>query len=95
MRTDRYFGHFQGDPETYRPKDEVAQLRQRDPIGLLSKLLKERRFMSAEEEAAVVQKVQRRVTQAFAFARSSAYPDAQDALADVFVQDHAFTRALV
>ena len=51
--------------------------------------------MSAEEEAAVVQKVQRRVTQAFAFARSSAYPDAQDALADVFVQDHAFTRALV
>ena len=95
VRTDRYFGHFQGDPETYRPKDEVAQLRQRDPIGLLSKLLKKRRFMSAEEEAAVVQKVQRRVTQAFAFARSSAYPDAQDALADVFVQDHAFTRALV
>jgi len=95
VRTDRYFGHFQGDPETYRPKDEVAHLRERDPIGLLSNLLKERSLMSADEEAAVVQNAQRRVTRAFAFAANSAYPNAQDALADVFVQDHASTRALV
>jgi pyruvate dehydrogenase E1 component alpha subunit len=27
VKTDRYFGHFQGDPESYRPKDEVASLR--------------------------------------------------------------------
>jgi pyruvate dehydrogenase E1 component alpha subunit len=95
VRTDRYFGHFQGDPESYRPKDEVAHLRARDPIGLLSKLLKERSLMSPEEEAAVVEKAQQRVTRAFAFAANSAYPNAQDALADVFVQDHASTRALV
>jgi len=95
VRTDRYFGHFQGDPESYRPQDEVAHLRARDPIGLLSKLLKERSLMSPEEEAAVVEKAQQRVTRAFAFAANSAYPNAQDALADVFVQDHASTRALV
>jgi len=73
----------------------VAHLRERDPIGLLSKLLKEHSLMSADEEAAVVQNAQQRVTRAFAFAANSAYPNAQDALADVFVQDHASTRALV
>ena len=73
----------------------MAHLRARDPIGLLSKLLKERSLMSPEEEAAVVEKAQQRVTRAFAFAANSAYPNAQDALADVFVQDHASKRALV
>jgi TPP-dependent pyruvate/acetoin dehydrogenase alpha subunit len=62
---------------------------------LLSKLLKERSFMSADQETAMVQSAQQRVTRAFAFAAASAYPDAQDALADVFVQDRAFARALV
>ncbi len=32
VKTYRYLGHFQGDAELYRDKNEVGQLRQTDPI---------------------------------------------------------------
>ena len=35
VKTDRYMGHFQGDPEAYRPKGEVEELRRHDPIPAL------------------------------------------------------------
>ena len=84
VKTDRYLGHFQGDPETYRPKDEVGNLKKNDPIPKLVRTLKERSLMSDAQEAEIVARARLRVTQAFEFARNSAYPEAQDALNDVF-----------
>ena len=95
IKTDRYFGHFQGDPETYRPKDEVAKLRESDPIPKLAKMLKEKNMLSDIEAADIVLTVQQRVKNAFDFARDSAYPNAHDALNDVFVEDSKNARALV
>jgi pyruvate dehydrogenase E1 component alpha subunit len=85
VKTDRYFGHFQGDPEVYRPKDEVAELRKNDPIETLGRHLKQSGMMSAAGESVIVGRAQKRVADAFEFARSSAYPAPRDALADVFV----------
>lgn len=84
VKTDRYLGHFQGDPEVYRPKDEVGNLRKKDPIPKLAALLKSRGLMSNGDEAAIVARVKQRVEQAFAYARASDYPAPQDALQDVF-----------
>lgn len=84
VKTDRYFGHFQGDGEVYRPKDEVSELRKSDPIPQLAGVLKARALMSDAEEARIVARARQRVSEAFAFARQSAYPLAQDALDDVF-----------
>ena len=95
VKTDRYFGHFQGDPESYRPKDEVATLRTKDPLGLLAQLLKAHHMMSDQEQAALTAQAHQKVIGAFEFARASAYPQAQDALADVFAHNHADTRELV
>ena len=95
IKTDRYFGHFQGDPETYRPKDEVANLRKSDPIPRLSKLLKEKGFLTADQESSIVQTMHGQVDSAFDFARKSEYPNANDALHDVFVNGHLSGRALV
>jgi len=85
VKTDRYLGHFQGDPEAYRPKDEVAELRKADPIKKLAGDLKGRGMMTDAEEQAIVARAKKRVADAFDFARKSAYPAAQDALNDVFV----------
>ncbi len=95
IKTDRYFGHFLGDPETYRPKDEVARLRESDPIPKLAQMLKQNNYMTDADEAAIIFKTQQSVKNAFDFARQSAYPRAQDALKDVFVEDHVNARALV
>lgn len=85
VKTDRYLGHFQGDPEVYRPKDEVANLRKNDPIPKLAGVLKSRSMMNDTEESTIVARAKKRVADAFEFARKSDYPAAQDALHDVFV----------
>ncbi|MFM9888628.1 MAG: thiamine pyrophosphate-dependent dehydrogenase E1 component subunit alpha [Burkholderiales bacterium] len=85
VKTDRYLGHFQGDPEVYRPKDEVSNLRKNDPIPKLAAALKSRAMMTDSDDALIVARAKKRVADAFDYARKSAYPEAQDALNDVFV----------
>ncbi len=84
VKTDRYLGHFQGDPEVYRPKDEVTNLRKNDPIPRLAAQLKSAGQMTDAEEAAIVARARQRVADAFAFARKSDYPAPQEALQHVF-----------
>jgi pyruvate dehydrogenase E1 component alpha subunit len=84
VKTDRYLGHFQGDPEVYRPKDEVMNLRKNDPIPKLAAQLRSAGQMTDAEEAAIVARAKQRVADAFAFARKSDYPAPQEALQHVF-----------
>ncbi|HZV74467.1 MAG TPA: thiamine pyrophosphate-dependent dehydrogenase E1 component subunit alpha [Conexibacter sp.] len=85
VQTDRYLGHFQGDGEVYRPKSEAAELRGKDPIPKLAAQLREQGALddAADEQARARAHV--RVTEAYEFARSSPYPDAEEALLSVFV----------
>lgn len=85
VKTDRYLGHFQGDPEVYRPKDEVRQLREDDPIPRLAAMLLRDRLISEPDHAQLVARARQRVADAFDFARRSPYPVPEDALNDVFV----------
>lgn len=84
VRTDRYMGHFQGDAEVYRPKAEVAELRKSDPIPALGNVLRRRGLLNDEGETALRARVQARVDAAFAFARGSAYPAADEATDHLF-----------
>jgi pyruvate dehydrogenase E1 component alpha subunit len=85
VKTDRYLGHFQGDAEAYRPKDEVAELRKGDPIVALAAHLRERGLLDDGTDTTIKSRADEHVKQAYAFARESAYPTAEDALRDVFV----------
>ncbi|HAG75327.1 MAG TPA: pyruvate dehydrogenase (acetyl-transferring) E1 component subunit alpha [Thauera sp.] len=84
VNTDRYFGHFQGDPETYRPKDEAKTLRQHDPISALATLLRQRDLLDDEADAALRTRISARVQAAYDFGRNSPYPAPEDALLHVF-----------
>lgn len=84
VNTDRYFGHFQGDPETYRPKDEAKTLRQHDPIPALATLLRQRDLLDDEADAALRTRISARVQAAYDFGRNSPYPAPEDALLHVF-----------
>src|SRR3989338_2840162 len=44
-RTIRWVGHFEGDPQAYRPKTEAAEGRRRDPIARLEALLREQALL--------------------------------------------------
>jgi pyruvate dehydrogenase E1 component alpha subunit len=84
VKTDRFLGHFQGDPEVYRPKGEVEQLRKDDPITRLGQHLRGARLLDDTVDGAIRARAHLRVKEAFDFARTSAYPEPRAALENVF-----------
>jgi len=84
VHTDRYMGHFQGDPETYRPKGEVDELRKHDPIPALGAQLRRQGLLDDAADQALRARVGARIAEAYEFARSSPYPKPEDALLHVF-----------
>lgn len=84
VKTDRYFGHFQGDAEIYRPKAEVSELRQHDPIPALAASLRRSKLLDDALDHSIRQRAEARVAAAFEFARGSLYPDASEATDHVF-----------
>ena len=84
VETYRYYGHFQGDPELYRPKGEVEALKAKDPIRRLRDAAVSEGTVTEAEADAARDRAKAEVDEAFAFARAAAYPAAEDALTAVF-----------
>lgn len=84
VQTDRYYGHFQGDPETYRPAGEVEALRRRDPIVLLGATLRANGQLDEAADATLRGAITQRVERAYEYARASPYPEAAEVLMHVF-----------
>jgi len=62
--TYRYRGHYLGDPDNYRTKDEIEQWRKRDPIDRLRRQLLERHGVSEAELQALEQRIEKEAGQA-------------------------------
>ncbi|HKI92352.1 MAG TPA: thiamine pyrophosphate-dependent dehydrogenase E1 component subunit alpha [Gaiellaceae bacterium] len=81
LDTVRFSGHYIGDPQVYRPKDEVRELREtRDPITLL----REKIELSDEEFAELDAEVTEIVEASVAFAKAGTDPAPEDALKNVY-----------
>jgi pyruvate dehydrogenase E1 component alpha subunit len=83
IETFRFYGHFQGDPESYRPKQEVPALKAKDAIERLRKHMLANGVTAAEADAELARS-KTEVDEAFAFARQSPYPAPQEAMQHVF-----------
>lgn len=81
-KTYKWLGHYVGDPGTYRPKEEVAAWKAKDPLPRFERHLEERRVMSRLEMESVQQSVKQEVEAAVDFARRSPSPAPDDALKD-------------
>lgn len=84
VETYRYYGHFQGDPELYRPKDEVVKLKAKDPIRRLRETMIAGGKVTEGEVDEVLAQAKAEVDEAFAFAQAAAYPAPEEALERVF-----------
>ncbi len=85
VKTDRLLGHFQGDGEVYRAKEEVQRLRELDPLPAFETRLRQRRLSGDGQDEQRRADARARVADAYRFARESPYPDPADALTNVFV----------
>ena len=86
VKTYRYVGHSMSDAAhgTYRTKDEVDEYRRRDPIRVMSDLMKSGGYLSDAEQEAIAAEVTEEVNDAYRFAEESPEPDAEALYRDVY-----------
>jgi len=85
-KTYRYHGHFVGDTMTYRTKEEVASYQARDAIQALRNSIERRDIASTAELDAIDKQVQDDINDAWRFGESSALPNPEETLTDVYVK---------
>ena len=81
VETYRLTGHYVGDPQVYRPKDELRELREtQDPIARL----RERLGLGDDEVEAIDREVREIVDGSVEFAKAGTDPKPDDALKNVY-----------
>jgi len=75
VKTYRFMGHFEGDPEKYRDDDERKELTANDALGLLEARILADGHASEADLDALRGEIEAAVDHAVEFARASAFPD--------------------
>jgi pyruvate dehydrogenase E1 component alpha subunit len=83
-KVQRFLGHYLGDPEPYRTKQEVAKLREKDPLPRLQDDLGKRRLLDDTKLAALEEEIAATVDRAAEFVRSQPSVPAASALDSVY-----------
>jgi len=82
--TYRWQGHYEGDPQTYKPAEEAEAWLARDPLLLARARIESQELSSADDLDEIFRDAETRVARAEEFARSSPYPDAAEIFTDVY-----------
>jgi pyruvate dehydrogenase E1 component alpha subunit len=83
---DRYYGHFEGDAMTYRPKGEVEKVRaEKDCLDLFRKRVTEASLLEVAQLDQVDTDVQAEIDDAIGSAKIAPGPDKAALLSDVYV----------
>jgi TPP-dependent pyruvate/acetoin dehydrogenase alpha subunit len=80
----RLAGHFSGDTQSYRTKEEVQVWWERDPIKLHRERLVGSGILTEDAADELAHEAERRVVDALEFAKASPFPPAEEAFEDVY-----------
>ena len=83
-KTYRWHTHFEGEPDTYRPPEEVAEWKKKDPIELYKKRLVDLGLADTCTLEEIERIIISEVDDAVEFARNSPLPGPETALQDVY-----------
>jgi len=84
--TERYYGHFEGDPQRYRGEGELDRIREeRDCLKAFRKSVTEAKLLEGAELDKVEQEVMALIDDAVAAARAAERSTAADVLTDVYI----------
>ncbi|MBC8450118.1 MAG: thiamine pyrophosphate-dependent dehydrogenase E1 component subunit alpha [Chloroflexi bacterium] len=83
-KTYRWRTHFEGEPDTYRPPEEVKAWLKREPIAPYRRLLIEQGVLTEAEADAIEARVVQELDEAVEFARQSPLPEPESALEDLW-----------
>lgn len=82
--TYRWHGHTEGDPQTYKPKDEMEEWLKKDPILIFRKRLAELGVLAEHEADKIQQGMLDELERAVKFAEESPFPAPEETLNNVF-----------
>jgi acetoin:2,6-dichlorophenolindophenol oxidoreductase subunit alpha len=86
-KLDRFFGHFEGDNQNYRPKNEVKDLREnKDCIKRFAEKVTTETGVNASDLAAIDADVKALIDEAVEKARAAPEPSAEDLTTDVYIK---------
>lgn len=84
--TERFFGHFEGDPQRYRGPGEIERIREtRDCLKKFREQVTAAKLLSGEDLDTVDEDVLAQIEQAVADARAAPRPTPEEVLADVYI----------
>ena len=83
-KTYRMHGHFEGDPQTYKPAEEVEEWKKKDPIDNFRKRLFEMNVSTEQDLEKIDSEIAEEIEEAVKFAKESPFPAPEEALEDVF-----------
>lgn len=85
-RITRYYGHFEGDPQRYRARDEVARLRDTmDCLKVFRASVREQKLLDAVLLDGIDSEVLAQIEAAVQAAKAAPVPRAEDVLTDVYI----------
>ena len=87
IKTYRYKGHSMSDPQKYRTKEELEEYKQKDPIEHVMKVLQDEFNVSEAEIEVINERVKMEVEESVTFAEESPWPDDNELLKDVYIQE--------
>lgn len=87
IRTYRYRGHSMSDAQHYRTKEEVAKMRDEDPISYVLDVLYKKKYATKADIKVIDQRVKDRVAECEKFADESPYPEKNVMYDAVYEQD--------
>lgn len=88
FRTYRYKGHSMSDPQKYRRKEEVEEYKERDPLEQVRKTILAKKYATPDQLEKIESKINEIVTTSVEFAESSPFPDASEAMNDIYKEEN-------
>jgi acetoin:2,6-dichlorophenolindophenol oxidoreductase subunit alpha len=84
VKTDRLWGHFEGDADAYRTDEFKEAMVERDAVVAFGERLVSEGILDEADLEPIKERMHAEVEAAISFAMESPYPEPEDALADVF-----------
>lgn len=88
IKTYRYKGHSISDPQKYRTKEEVDEYKAKDPIAMVREAILSNKFATEKDLEAIDKRVNDIVDGSVKFAEESPWPDDDEVLKDVYVDQN-------
>tara|TARA_Y100000590_G_scaffold21876_1_gene25290 strand:+ start:2518 stop:3504 length:987 start_codon:yes stop_codon:yes gene_type:complete len=82
--TYRHRGHYEGDPQPYRTKEEVDEWKKKDPIKHTEKILLNNNILNNEIINSITDEINSEIENAVNFAKNSLEPELDESLTDIY-----------